>query len=162
MTAIFRLHYLKIELDSANPLFDGVPAVIWTQAELYGNVVAATIPVLKPFMVAVSTNYSSIRVRSVQESPIHSTHERPDTNFGLTSIISAYSNFPISTNPTRNLGTRPEVLSIDLDPLQPGQSANVTSVTSEGAYDAQSMGTNGSRNIILKREWTVDSVKANG
>jgi hypothetical protein len=53
------LHYLDIEIKSADPTLDGVLASVCTQIELSFAIISASIPVLRPFMSALNTNYGA-------------------------------------------------------------------------------------------------------
>ncbi|KAL2000343.1 hypothetical protein VTN02DRAFT_3231 [Thermoascus thermophilus] len=54
-----RLYYLRQTIHSPDPTLVGIPMSIWTQIELNFSLIACTIYCLRPFMVAVSTNYGT-------------------------------------------------------------------------------------------------------
>src|SRR5271169_6894881 len=54
-----RLYYLSLEFSSSDPTLDGVSASVCTQVEMNYAIIAATIPCLRPFMTALSTNYGA-------------------------------------------------------------------------------------------------------
>jgi len=56
---VFRLHYLSVAFNSANPTLVGVTAVVCKQTEIAYAIISATIPCLRPFMTATSTNYGA-------------------------------------------------------------------------------------------------------
>lgn len=56
---VLRLYYLHTSIHSQDPSFDGVNTYIWTQTELNYSLITCTIFCLRPFMVAVSTNYGT-------------------------------------------------------------------------------------------------------
>lgn len=56
---LLRLYYLHIAIKSDDPSYDSVNTYIWTQVELNYTLITCTIFCLRPFMVAVSTNYGT-------------------------------------------------------------------------------------------------------
>lgn len=66
----FRLHYLLLATDSADPTLGLVNVVITTQVELSAAIVSATIPCLRPFMAATYTTWGG-RVDTVSGSGYH-------------------------------------------------------------------------------------------
>jgi len=56
---VWRLHFLRSFLSSSNPTLDGTLVVVNTQIEMNYAIIAATIPCLRPFMTALSTNYGA-------------------------------------------------------------------------------------------------------
>jgi len=57
--AVLRLYYLKVEVNSSDPLLHGTMASVCTQIQLSYAIIAATIPCLRPFMTALSTHYGA-------------------------------------------------------------------------------------------------------
>lgn len=57
--ALLRLFYLNQEIASSDPTLHGVLASVFTQIQISYAIVAATIPCLRPFMAALSTNYGA-------------------------------------------------------------------------------------------------------
>jgi hypothetical protein len=55
----FRLHYLSGALDSSNFTLDITYAAVCKQVEIAYAIIAATLPCLRPFMVATATNYGA-------------------------------------------------------------------------------------------------------
>ena len=57
--AAFRLHYLSEALNSSNFTLDITYEVVCKQIEIAYAIIAATLPCLRPFMVATATNYGA-------------------------------------------------------------------------------------------------------
>jgi hypothetical protein len=57
--AAFRLHYLSEALNSPNYTLDTTYPAICKQVEIAYAIIAATLPCLRPFMVATATNYGA-------------------------------------------------------------------------------------------------------
>ena len=90
VAAALRLHYLGGELRSFDTTLDGVFATICTQIDMNYAIVSATIPCLRPFMAATSTQHS-IPAKS-QGSSRYGTGtarlETPGNNIALASLSS--------------------------------------------------------------------------
>jgi hypothetical protein len=57
--AAFRLHYLSEALNSSNFTLDITYEAVCKQVEISYAIIAATLPCLRPFMVATATNYGA-------------------------------------------------------------------------------------------------------
>ena len=57
--AAFRLHYLSEALNSSNFTLDITSEAVCKQVEISYAIIAATLPCLRPFMVATATNYGA-------------------------------------------------------------------------------------------------------
>src|SRR5277367_6427110 len=57
--AVFRLHYLSEALNSSNFTLDITNEAVCKQVEISYAIIAATLPCLRPFMVATATNYGA-------------------------------------------------------------------------------------------------------
>lgn len=66
--ASLRLYYLRQTIHSHDPTLIGIPMSIWTQIELNFSLIACTIFCLRPFMVAVSTNYGTAGDSTLESS----------------------------------------------------------------------------------------------
>ncbi|KAL2007716.1 hypothetical protein VTN00DRAFT_7698 [Thermoascus crustaceus] len=66
--ASLRLYYLRQTIHSHDPTLIGVPMSIWTQVELNFSLIACTIFCLRPFIVAVSTNYGTAGDSTLESS----------------------------------------------------------------------------------------------
>lgn len=85
-TAI-RLYYLSEEFLSSDPTLDGVMASVCTQIEMSYAIIAATIPCLRPFMTALSTNYGA--APKAKSSPSAAGTARSGNDFSLASLSKA-------------------------------------------------------------------------
>ena len=59
VVAVFRLHYLSEALNSSNFTLDITYEAVCKQVEIAYAIIAATLPCLRPFMVATATNYGA-------------------------------------------------------------------------------------------------------
>ncbi|OCL15262.1 hypothetical protein AOQ84DRAFT_329710 [Glonium stellatum] len=144
--AVLRLHYIGIRINSVNPTLEGTIALVWTQVELDYSVMACTIPCLKPFMIAVSTNYGSIApTKATLNGSSGLSGDRSKGSFALTSVSRSKTRSPM---PTELGGAR----------LRMDKAFNSTSVTYNGQPDQHSVGSNDSTKMIIKKEteWTVE------
>jgi hypothetical protein len=57
--AAFRLHYLSVALNSSNFTLDITYEAVCKQVEITYAIIAATLPCLRPFIVATATNYGA-------------------------------------------------------------------------------------------------------
>ena len=141
--AVFRLRYIGLRINSPNPTLEGTIAVIWTQIELDYSVMACTIPCLKPFMIAVSTNYGSIApTKTTINGSNGLSGDRSKGSFALTSVK---TKSPVPTD----LGE---------SKLRMDKVFNSTSVTYNGQPDQHSVGSNDSTKMIIKKEteWSIE------
>jgi hypothetical protein len=99
--AAFRLHYLSEALNSSNFTLDITYEAVCKQVEISYAIIAATLPCLRPFMVATATNYGApaeghrtktgtygkayVRSGSSNKSSRHNRNQTP-TGFSLTSL----------------------------------------------------------------------------
>jgi len=144
--AVLRLRYIGIRINSPNPTLEGTIALIWTQVELDYSVMACTIPCLKPFMIAVSTNYGSIApTKSTINGSNGLSGDRSKGSFALTSVSRSKTKSPMSTD----LGE---------SRLRMDKVFNSTSVTYNGQPDQHSVGSSDSTRMIIKKEteWSIE------
>ncbi|OCK76745.1 hypothetical protein K432DRAFT_462498 [Lepidopterella palustris CBS 459.81] len=147
--AAFRLHYIGRRITSSNPTLDGTIALIWTQVELDYSVMACTIPCLKPFMIAVSTNYGSIAPSKATingSAALSKGSKDSKGSFALSSVNrSKRRNKPVNTE-------------LSEQQLRPDRVYNTTSVTYNGQQDQHSVGSNESTKMIIKKEteWKIE------
>jgi hypothetical protein len=139
--AALRLHYERVELASSNPSLDGVMATVCAEIELCYAVVATTIPCLRPFMFALSTNYGG---------PTHAkTSPGNTTKKGYTISLA-----PLSTS--SKLGNRNAKETDEPGPATRWDGAEYNVNVATG--DHESMTSNDSRRMIISKntEWTID------
>lgn len=144
--AVLRLRYIGIRINSPNPTLEGTIALIWTQVELDYSVMACTIPCLKPFMIAVSTNYGSIApTKSTINGSNGLSGDRSKGSFALTSVSRSKDKSPMPTD----LGE---------SRLRMDKVFNLTSVTYNGQPDQHSVGSSDSTKMIIKKEteWSIE------
>lgn len=143
------MYYIKNGLLSNNPTLLGVFAIIWTQVELNYSITMATVPCLKPFMSALSTNYGDLsRVENIGSQ--YGSGKDSNVSYGLGSLANAAS---------RRKSTIAGMKLSDSQFRKDGV-YNVTKVThsSQPAGDGVSIESNESTKMIIKKEvnWTVE------
>ncbi len=138
---VLRLIYLKKEFSSSNPTLDGVLASVCTQVHISYAIVAATIPCLRPFMIALSTSYGAPPEAKV--SPAGSKLQYPN-ELSLNSL----SKGPRSSRQDRSK------MSASLTPWDDRTNHQV----SVESGDQHSMESHESKKMIIskKNEWHVD------
>ena len=107
---------------------------------------ACTIPCLKPFMIAVSTNYGSIApTKATINGSNGLSGDRSKGSFALTSVSRSKTKSPMSTD----LGE---------SRLRMDKVFNSTSVTYNGQHDQHSVGSSDSTKMIIKKEteWSIE------
>jgi hypothetical protein len=139
--AALRLHYQGVELASSNPSLDGVMATVCAEIELCYAVVATTIPCLRPFMFALSTNYGG--PTQAMTSPGNTTKKAYAISLAPLSTSSKLGNRNIEDTDEPGPATRWD-----------GAAYNVNVATG----DHESMTSNDSRRMIISKntEWTID------
>ena len=146
IAAAFRLHYLAREFRSSDPTFEGVSASICTQIDMSYAIIATTLPCLRPFMTATSTQ-APIRDKKSRGSKYATGSSKP-------SII-------LSSLATRlKASNNEEESKVDLTTSSKGirgwaNGDHNASVTTQG--DQHSVGSNESRQMIIRKdvEWVV-------
>jgi hypothetical protein len=156
---------MKSGLFTTNPTLLGVPAVIITQVELGYSVVSATIPCLNPFMRALSTNYGAMDRDTVMlGSQLQDT--RKDSNYGLRSMESAKTQaakrgsiLNASARRDTSAPESPPPAGIDSRIYRGDQASSIARAFSERHLDSESVGSNDSTKMIIKKEvqWVVES-----
>ena len=168
--AAFRLHYLSGALSSDLAL-DITYEVICKQIEICYAIIAATLPCLRPFMMATATNYGGPAEghktkngsggvyggagSSGQSSRSYSNHGH--TGLSLTSLTSKlgsamHSNKHHGSTPT-NADNNDPMYGIDSS-----SNHNATMVASHTSRDAQSIESSESKQMIIRKdvEYTVE------
>lgn len=142
---VFRLHYLRIQLNSDDPTYDGLYASIWTQVEMTYGILSATIPCSRSFMSATST-----------QVPIETKKSR-NTKYGMGR---SKNSITLSSLSDRIKTKRIAPVSSDSIHAYP-KSEHITSIA---PGDEHSMASNeSSRGIIRKDvEWTVNYEETRG
>ena len=156
--ALLRLHNLASGIRSPNPTLDLVGAVVWAEIELHYANIAATMPCLRPFMAAVSTEYGATDPRSALGSKVYgssSGERKGGASYILSSFGSGgrkeknYSNID-TTMMSRMSRKGTSRMNSDISPND--RSANETTIVHEGKHDEVSIGSNDSRKMIIKKK----------
>ena len=124
----------------------------------YANI-AATMPCLRPFMAAVSTEYGATEPRTALGSKTYESSGGADRKGGASYILSSfgsggrkeknYSN--IDTTITSRMSRKgTSRMNSDISPND--RSNNETTITHEGKHDEISIGSNDSRKMIIKKK----------
>lgn len=142
VTTVVRLYYLSEEFSSSDPTLDGVLASVCTQIEMSYAIIAATIPCLRPFMTALSTNYGA--PAQIKGSPSAAGTKRSGNDFSLNSL-----------SKTSRLGHEEKGKSVTAPTTRWDQSEHHASVTSG---DQRSMESHESKQMIISKntEWAVE------
>ena len=155
--ALLRLHNLATGIRSPNPTLDLVGAVVWAEIELHYANIAATMPCLRPFIAAVSTEYGATDPRTALGSKVYgssSGDRKGGASYILSSFVSGgrkeknYSN--IDTTITRMSRKGTSRMNSDISPND--RSNNETTIVHEGKHDEVSIGSNDSRKMIIKKK----------
>ena len=157
--ALLRLHNLATGIRSSNPTLDLVGAVVWAEIELHYANIAATMPCLRPFMAAVSTEYGATEPRTALGSKVYESSGGGDRKGGASYILSSfgsggrkeknYSN--IDTTITSRMSRKgTSRMNSDISPND--RSNNETTIVHEGKHDEISIGSNDSRKMIIKKK----------
>ena len=137
---VFRLHWLRREINSDDPTYDGLFASVWTQVEMTYALIAATIPCARSFVSATS---SQVPIETKNRKNTKYGNGRSPNNITLNSISS-----------WKKGKKTPQVSSSDIHAYP--KCDHTTSVMSPG--DEHSVASNeSSRGIIRKDvEWQVN------
>lgn len=143
-----------------DPTFRESQFITWTSTELHYSLMAATIPILRPFMSNLSTNYgagqgpeSSGYGQGSMNSRAHSVSRRQE-NHATTQGFEMRSMTGRSTRPEQRSDSRVDKLQRDTRMSSPlGQSSDTTR-----DVDAGSTGSGGSQKMIIRKDitWQVD------
>ncbi|KAE9367678.1 hypothetical protein N431DRAFT_349139 [Stipitochalara longipes BDJ] len=136
--ALLRLFYLNQEFTSSDPTLHGVIASVCSQIQISYAIVAATIPCLRPFMAALSTNYGAPAQNRTSPSGTKKSQQ-----YKLSSLSKS----------TRSIRVDRSKLSAPVKPWDRGNTH--TSVVSG---DQHSMESHESKQMIISKntEWQVD------
>lgn len=137
---------------TTDPTFREVPFVIWTQVEMHFSLISATIPVLRPVILNLSTSYSSL---GPKESP--------------TSYANSAGTYKLSTLKPASRSARNGMLlsesnpdgSVDLE-VFPSSSIQDRNVKSRNSLQTDSIGSHSSEQMIIRKQmsWRVESYEA--
>jgi len=153
--AVVRLHYLKIAVSSPNITLNLVNTSIWSQIELNYSVVACTTFCLKPFVLAVSTNYGTAGSGALEASGMRSSlpksgysfdPQRSKGSFALQSMTNSIRDLKIS-KPVAADGTKLNSVMFRGDKVD-----NTTTVTLDRNRGANSIGSDDSTKLIIKKD----------
>lgn len=154
--ALLRLHYLSRGITSLNPPLDLVGAVVWAQIELHYSNFAGTVPCLRPFMMAVNTDYGATDPRPALSSKGYgssgSGNRLGGSSYGLGSIRSGGGKDSSSMNPSVFKMAKKGAVRMDSSNTIRHGSNNVSTVIHEVGQDSNSIGSNDSRKMIIKKE----------
>jgi hypothetical protein len=141
----FRLYYLNIEFSSSDPTLHGVLASVCTQIQLSYTIIAATIPFLRPFMTALSTNYGAPAKARASPSVPGTGTGRSDNGFSLSTL-----------SKKSRVGRSQEQSTEDLVPKTRWDKAEHRSTVIPG--DQHSMESHESRQMIISKNtaWAVE------
>jgi len=156
----FRLSSYDAEGLSEDPTFREAQFITWTSAELHYPLVAATVPILRPFMSNLSTNYGvgqghegSVYGPGSTNSHSHSVTRRLDKH-ATTQGFEMNSMTRKSARHSQRVWSRPEGVQCDARiSSPPGLKSNAIKDT-----DAGSTGSNESQKMIIRKDitWQVD------
>jgi hypothetical protein len=143
---VLRLSYLNTALTSDNATLDGVLASVFMQIQISYAIIAATTPCLRPFMIALSTNYGAPAPVTAKSSPAATGMSRSDKDISLASL----SRRPEASSTPGPRPKRPAAPTNRWD-----QSEHHTKITSG---DQQSVGSHDSKQMIISKntEWVVE------
>jgi len=156
--AILRLLFLSKGITSLNPSLDLVGAVVWAEIELHYSNFAGTIPCLRPFMMAVSTDYGATEPRQPLGSKGYDSYRSGNgmergSNYGLSSMLSRTGTRPNSMNPGLFSTSRRGTSRMDSsNGFRHGANNKSTVIHEVTHHDSNSIGSNDSRKMIIKKE----------
>jgi len=139
--AILRLIYLNQEFTSSDPTLHGVYASVCTQTQICYAIIGATIPCLRPFMAALSTNYGA--PAQIRTSPSGTKKSKYANDYNLSSLS--------KSSRSANLD-KPKLSG----PTKPWDRSNHHVSVASG--DQHSMESHESKQMIISKnvEWQVD------
>ena len=158
---LLRLYYLAKGITSLNPTIDLVGAVVWAAIELHYSNLSGTVPCLRPFMMAVSTEYGATEP---PRTTLHSkgygssgSSNRMGGSYMLNSLGSGGGRMNLGNNPSmcRRARLGAARLNSNDDAFRPSRSNNKIMVTHEVAQDSNSIESTDSWRMIIRKE--VDS-----
>ena len=160
---LVRLHFLGRGIHSLNPTMGLVGAVVWAQINLHYSIVSGTIPCLRPFMMAVSTDYGATEPRTALGSKAYGSSggsgNRKGSSYALNSIGSGGGKIRMNseTNPSMFHKARMGAsrISSSNNVFRSERSHNKSIVTHE-AHDSNSIESNDSRRMIIKKEVEIN------
>lgn len=167
MFAALHLHYLASGIKSLNPPLDLVGAAVWAQIELHYSNVAATVPCLKPFMSAVSTNYGATEPAALTTSAggskaygsSGSRHRRKGSTYALGSMSREKSTTQGGSKPGifRMAKRGPYKMNSETFGEETPSTGHGHMVVQQGKarHDSNSIGSNDSRKMIIKKEVNI-------
>jgi hypothetical protein len=178
--AAVRLYYISVQLKSADPSFDGVLATVLTQVELAYSLIASTIPCLRPFMAALNTELGAMNPRSVLNSRAYELSKDSNGSYAMAAMRNGKPNGdtvkserPVYAGEEEVEGAHGTAAgkreSVELTPGQHifrGDHARSTAkvTASEKQVDADSIGTNDSQRMIIKKDvqWVIETGSTGG
>ena len=161
---LLRLHYLAKGIHSLNPTLELVGAVVWTQIEISYSMVSGTIPCLRPFMMAVSTDYGATEPRTALGSKAYTSSgsvNRKGNGYIVNAIGSeGGQKMNLENNPSvfRKAGRGASRICSSDNMSRSELSTNKSMTVHEGSHDSKSMESNDSRKMIIKKEMDFRAV----
>jgi hypothetical protein len=129
-----------------------------TQIQISYAIIAATTPCLRPFMIALSTNYGA--PATAKSSPFATMQSRSDQNISLASMSRREKTrpAPASTATLTTTTTTTSTTMVRRPPAPTTRWDNTVNRTEVTSGDHQSVASDGSRKMIISKntEWTVD------
>ena len=167
--ATLHLHYLAGGITSTNPPLDLVGAIVWAQIELHYSNIAATVPCLKPFMSAVSTNYGATEPAAMTTSGgsklygSSGSRSRPPKRKGSSYALGSMGkdrrgSMGGSRSGIFRMARRgPFKMNSETFGEEPSGTGNGHMVVQQGKtrHDSNSIGSNDSRKMIIKKEVNI-------
>ncbi|KAL8824835.1 MAG: hypothetical protein Q9191_004790 [Dirinaria sp. TL-2023a] len=159
--AALHLHLLAHGISSLNPSLDLVGPVIWAQIELHYSNIAATVPCLKPFMAAVSTNYGATEPGAMSQGGSRGYGSSSAKRKGSSYVLSSMSKDRNSSNLDSKGGifraAKRGAYKMNSESFGASQSTNGHVVVQQGKakQDSNSIGSNDSRKMIIKKEVNI-------
>jgi len=148
----FRLHYINPSIWLANPPLHLATATLLTQVELNYGIIAATIPCLRPFMKATTTNFGAA---AHTQSPDATNALKSQERYGLSSVASNSKSKPSRSGSLEKRVVRVKESSMDIQQMYTsegfGNGGTVTQCERNVRADQQSMESFGSEQIIIRK-----------
>ncbi|MCJ1436551.1 hypothetical protein MMC27_005930 [Xylographa pallens] len=148
----FRLHYINPIVWVADPPLHLSTATLLTQVEMNYGIIAATIPCLRPFMKATTTNFGAA---ANTQSPNASNGLKSHEHYGLSSATSNSRSQTFRSGNTENRTVGVSEGPVDIQKMYTsegfGNGATVTQCERHVRPDQQSVESFGSEQIIIKR-----------
>ncbi|MCJ1396697.1 hypothetical protein MMC18_009589 [Xylographa bjoerkii] len=148
----FRLHYINPSIWLANPPLDLSTTVLLTQVEMNYGIIATTIPCLRPFMRATTTNFGAA---AHTQTPDATNAFKSQEHYSLSSMPSNLKHKLSQSGSIEKRSVGVEEGPIDIQKMYTseafGNGATVTQCGRNVRADQQSMESFGSEQIIIRK-----------